>query len=138
MNKIDCTKTELLNILVNTEEILKSSRGTVLAIEWISSSKRKSTWKKKKHVKKQKNENRPKKEAPKKKTADKEKHFHCNNDDHWKRNYPIYMDSLKNKKDNSPSKGMLDLLVIENNLTISFTSSWIINSDSSAHVCTSI
>ena len=42
MNKLDYTKSELVNMLVTTEKILKSSRVTVLAVEQISSSKRKS------------------------------------------------------------------------------------------------
>ena len=40
MYKTDCTLAELLNILVTTERILKSSRGMILAIEQISTSKR--------------------------------------------------------------------------------------------------
>ena len=47
MNKFDCIIPELVNILITTEEILKSSRGTVLTVEQISSSKKKSGWKKK-------------------------------------------------------------------------------------------
>ena len=46
MNKHDCTISELVNMLVITEETLKSSRGTVLNVER-TSSKRKSTEKKK-------------------------------------------------------------------------------------------
>ena len=53
MNKLDCTISELVNILVTTEGTLKSSRGTVLAVERTSSFKRKSTRRKKvKSVKK--------------------------------------------------------------------------------------
>ncbi len=52
MNKIECTKTELINMLVTAEGALKGLRGNVLAAELTSSSKRKSTWKKKKPVKK--------------------------------------------------------------------------------------
>ena len=36
MNKVDRTIPELVNMLVTTEETLKSSRGTVLAVEWTS------------------------------------------------------------------------------------------------------
>ena len=34
MKKIDCTLTKLLDMLVITEKILKSSRGTILTVEW--------------------------------------------------------------------------------------------------------
>ena len=47
MNKLDCTIFELVNMLVTTEGILKSLRGTVLAVEQTSSSKRKSVGRKK-------------------------------------------------------------------------------------------
>ena len=60
MNKIDSTLPKLLNILVITEDIFKSLRGTVLIMAQ-ASSKRKSSFKKKKPVKKQKNEVKPKK-----------------------------------------------------------------------------
>ncbi|OAY70105.1 Retrovirus-related Pol polyprotein from transposon TNT 1-94, partial [Ananas comosus] len=79
MNKIDCTNAELLNMLITTEGTLKSSKGSILAVERASSSKRKSNWKKK-PAKKQKTKNKPKKEASKNKAADKGKCFHCNVD----------------------------------------------------------
>ena len=79
MNKIDSTLSELLNMLVTTERTLKSSRGTILAMERASTFKRKSTWKKKKSAKKQKQESKPKKDTPKK-VVDKRKYFHCNVD----------------------------------------------------------
>ena len=60
MNKIDAILSELLNMLVTTEDTLKSSRDTVLAVGR-ASSKRKSSFKKKKLAKKQKNEAKPKK-----------------------------------------------------------------------------
>ena len=47
MNKLNCTISKLVNILVTTKGTLKSSRDTIFTVEWISSSKRKSNWKKK-------------------------------------------------------------------------------------------
>ena len=46
--------------------------------------------------------------------------------------------SLKKKKDNIPSEDMPDLLVIESNLIVSSTSSWVIDFDLSAYLCTSM
>ena len=43
MNKLNYTLPELLNILVSNEETLKGSKGTILAVEQASSSKRKSS-----------------------------------------------------------------------------------------------
>ena len=68
----------------------------------------------------------------------KEKYFHYDADGHWRRNYPLYLKSLKSKKDDTPSKGMSNMLVIESNLMISFTCSWVLDSDSSTHICTSM
>ena len=101
------------------EEILKSLRGTILTVER-TSSKRKSTEKKKaKFVKKQKKENRSKKEVPSKVKA-KKKYFHCHAEGHWRRNCLKYLKSLKTKKCDKPSEG---ILVIESNLMFSSTSS---------------
>ena len=46
MNKLNCNIPELVNMLVATERILKSSKGTVFAMER-TSFKKKSGWKKK-------------------------------------------------------------------------------------------
>ena len=88
-------------------------------------------------TKKQKTDSKPKKQTPKK-TNDKEKYFHCNVKGHWKRNYPAYLATLKNKKMDMPSEGMSELLVIETNLMIFSSSSWVFDSSSSAHLCTFI
>ena len=61
--------------------------------------------------------------------------FHCHAEDHWRRNYLKYLESLKTKKSDKPSEGML---IIKSNLTIFFTSSCILNSGSSAHIRTSM
>jgi len=122
-----------MNMLVTAELSMKGSKGSVLTVERIS-SKRKSFGKKKKSVKKQKVDIKKKKTEPKKKAADKKKYFYCQSDGHWKRNCPQYQATLKNKKE-GPSGGML---VIESNLTVSSASSWVLDSDSSAHLCTSM
>ena len=134
INKLDCTIPKLVNILVTTERTLKSLRGTVLAVER-TSSERKFSWKKKnKFAKKQKKESKPKNDVPKKAEA-KKKCFHCDAEGHWRRNYPLYLESLKIKKGDKLSEGMF---VIESNLTISSTSSWVLDSDSNAHIYTSM
>ena len=117
MNKLDSTISELINMLVATEKTLKSSRGTVLAVEWTSSSKRKSSWKKNKSTKKQKKESKPMKDALKK-AAVKEKYFHYDTDGHWRRNCLLYLESLKTKKGDTPLEDMLSLLVIKSNLIV--------------------
>ena len=47
----------------------------------------------------------------------------------------IYLEGLKTKKGDKSLKGML---VIESNLTVSSTSSWVLDFGSSAHIYTSM
>ena len=133
MHKMQCTLAELMNILVTAELSMKGLKGSVLTVER-TSSKRKSFGKKKKSVKKQKVDGKNKKTGSKKKASEKGKCFHCQSEGHWKWNYPQYLATLKNKKD-GPSGGML---IIESNLTVSSASSWMLDSGSSAHLCTSM
>ena len=120
-------------MLVVTEGTLKSSKGSVLSVEHASRPKKKSLDKKKKLAKKLKKE---KKKAPKpKSTIKKEKIFHCNIVRHWKRNCPTYLADLKKGKAAQPYEGML---VFESNITVTFSFSWILDSGSSAHICTSM
>ena len=86
---------------------------------------------------KQKNEAKPKKQVLTK-VDNKKKYFHCNVEGHWRRNYSAYLTTVKNRKKDGPSKGMFDFLVIETNLTIFSSSSSILDSDLSAHLCTSM
>ena len=82
MNKLDCTISELVNMLVTTKGTLKSSRGTILNMEQTSSSNRKSTGRKKvKSAKKQKSESKPKKDGLKM-AETKKKCFHCHAEGH--------------------------------------------------------
>ena len=59
--------------------------------------------------------------------------FHCNQDDHWKRDCKKYLDELKKNK-----QGKLDLLVMETCLVENDFSTWIVDSGASNHVCTSL
>ena len=59
--------------------------------------------------------------------------FHCGVDGHWKRNCNKYLSELKEKK-----KGKFDLLVLEANLVEVDSQSWIIDSGSTNHICSSL
>ena len=134
MNKLDCNLPKLVNMLVTTEGILKSSENSILSIKQVPCKKKSQEKKKNKPAKKQKKESKLKKKTPKK-TMEKGKCFHYNFNSHWRRNCPSYLESLKMKRDEQPSEGML---IIESNLIVSSTSSWVLDSNSSAHICTSM
>ena len=46
--------------------------------------------------------------------------------------------TVKSKKKNGSSKGISELLIIKTNLTIFSSSTWVLDSDSSAYLCTSM
>ena len=77
-------------------------------------------------------------DTPKKAAASKKKYFHCHSDGYWKRNCLLYLKSLKKQKADAPSEDISNLLVIESNLMVSSTSSWVLDSSLSAHICTSM
>ena len=54
-------------------------------------------------MKKQKKESKLKKDVSKKAEA-KKKYFHYDAESHWRRNYPLYLESLKIKKDDNLQK----------------------------------
>ena len=137
MNKIDSILPELLNILMIAEGTLKSSRDTILTVERTSSKRKSSSKKRKKPAKKQKNQTKPKKQVLKK-ADDKKKYFHYNIEGHQRRNNLTYLMTVKNRKKDQPSEGMSDLLVIKFDLTIFSSSNWILDSGSSAYLCTSV
>ena len=59
--------------------------------------------------------------------------YHCGVDGHWKRNCNKYLSELKEKK-----KGKFDLLVLESNLVEVDSQSWINDSGSTNHICSSL
>ena len=81
MNKLDCTISELINMVVTIKRTLKSSKSTIFAMERTSSKKKFIKKKKVKSAKKQKKECRSKKKVSKKAEA-KEKYFHYDAEGH--------------------------------------------------------
>ena len=66
-----------------------------------------------------------------KKIDDKKNYFHYNIEGHWRRNYPAYLVIVKSRKKDGLFEGTFDLLIIETNLMVSSSSSWILDFDSS-------
>ena len=46
--------------------------------------------------------------------------------------------TVKSRKKDRPSEGMSELFIIKTNLMVFSSSSWVLDSGSSAHLCTSI
>ena len=61
--------------------------------------------------------------------------FQCNMEAHWKHNCPKYLAELAEKK---RQNGKSDLQVLEAMLEKVNTSSWIIDSEATNHVCSSL
>ena len=132
INGLTFTLTRLMNELTHYESILmgpKPSGEVNVASSSKSEKKRKNPKAKTKaKVKIKKNKKSPKGTEPK------GKYFHYNVDGHWKRNCSKYLTELKEKK----AAGKYDLLVIESLLVEDDKSIWIIDSDATNHVCSSL
>ena len=61
--------------------------------------------------------------------------FPFSKDGHWKRNCKAYLNSLKVKPKENPSEGML---IIETNISIIHSTSWILDSAATTHICMSM
>ncbi|KAK9208921.1 hypothetical protein WN944_001282 [Citrus x changshan-huyou] len=127
MNKMECSLAELLKMLNTAETCIKKPKD-VMAIEGPSTKK----GKKKKFQPKAKSGI---KKAKANKPNDKGKCFHCGKDGHWKRNCIAYLSSLKVKPKENPSEGML---IIETNISIIHSTSWILDSAATTHICMSM
>ena len=123
MNKMECSLAKLLKMLNTAETCIKKPKD-VMAIEGPSTKK----GKKKKFQPKAKGGI---KKGKANKPNDKGKCFHCGKDGHWKRNCKDYLNSLKVKPKENPSEGML---IIETNISIIHSTSWILDSAATTHI----
>ena len=148
MNKLSYNMTQLLNELQTYESLNKGSEkeGEANVADSNPSYSKAKTKKRKngngKNKEKDKNSKKPKKSSKSKenkntksfkKKTPKGTSFHCGVDGHQKRNCPKYLADLKEKK-----KGKFDLLVLEACLVEDNSSSWIVDSGATKHVCFSL
>ena len=144
MNKLQYNMTQLLNELQTFEAINKgrSQEGEANVAEQKPSSSNNNKKRKNKEggsgaqPKKAKRTSNNKSKNKKNNSTDKKpkgKCFHCGVEGHWKRNCKKYLSELKDKK-----KGKYDLLVLEACLVDDDSSSWIVDSGATNHVCSSL
>ena len=57
--------------------------------------------------------------------------FHCNNDGHWKGNFPLYLEEL-----NGGGASTSGVFVIKLNLSISM--SWVLDTGCGSHICSNV
>ena len=133
--------TQLLNELQTFEAISKTrpKEGEANFVEHKPSSSSGSKNKKRKNTQggfgaqtKKGTQGNGKKNNPKDKKP-KGTFFHCGAKGHWKRNCNKYLSELKDKK-----KGKYDLLVSEACLVEDDLSPWIVDSEATNHVCSSL
>ena len=129
---------ELCGMLKTAESDIKKSTGGshVMAVQNKPTFKKKgSYWKKKKGKAKVANPKpNPTPNAKPGPATDKEC-FHCHQPGHWKRNYKLYLATLKNR---SSTSGTLVVHIIEIFLTDSYVNSWVFDTRSVAHICNSM
>ena len=143
MQKLDYNVTQLLNELQTFEASSKTRTQKAEANVAKTKDSFFSNNKKKRKNNKGASAGRPKKKQVASKARDKKKGskekkpkgkcFHCGVDRHWKRNCNKYLSELKEKK-----KGKFDLLVLDANLVEVDSQSWIIDSGSTNHICSSL
>jgi hypothetical protein len=63
--------------------------------------------------------------------------FYCNRDGHWKHNCPKYLKDKKADKVVARDKGICDIHVIDIYLTSSWSTTWVFDTGSIAHICNS-
>ena len=139
MNKLEHTLPELMNEIVSFHKRVSKGKGKETVLAAVSYGK---TFKKKgkksfgvrpKGGISKKNEKGKGKCAANSQAND--KCYHCKKLRHWKRNCPLYMESLRQSK----AQGTLSCHVIETELNvISYSYSWIIDSAATSHICMSL
>ena len=135
MNKMVVTLSELLNMLKAAEDLIKKEKPTVMLAEKSDTSLKLKP--KGKNFKRKGSQSFNKAQGDKvNKDTEKKKAkgncFHCGKPGQWKRNCRHYLASLKNDK---PTEGMPNLLVIETNLMDDPFDSWCVDYGTISHIC---
>ena len=128
INKLNISLPELLNMLKIAESHFKGEKALILLIDKISKKKDKKGSKKKMNPK----ASILKKKA--KKVSTKGTCYHCDKEDHWKRNCKEYLAIMKS------TNVAKCLYMIQTNLSLSTSilDSWILDTACGSHLCKSL
>ena len=137
MNSMGKTLSELHSMLKTTEESIKQNTNHVMIVQ--KENKKRKRWRPPKGKAKGKVPNEPSSSKQKSKvksgpTPDDEC-FHCHAKGHCLRNYKKY---LEDKKKNGGSTSASGIYLIEINIAIYLSDSWVFDTGSMIHTCKSL
>jgi hypothetical protein len=139
MNGMEKTVTELHGMLKTaTEDRIKKNPNHVMMVQ--KEKKMRKRWTPPMDKGKEKVSNEPSSSKPKTKgnpsPSPDEECFHCHKKGHWFRNYKKYLEEQKKKKGSETSTSCIN--VIEINIEVSSSDSWVFDTKSMIHTCKSL
>jgi hypothetical protein len=138
MNGMEKTLAELHGMLKTAEETIKKNPTHVMVVQ--KESKKRKRWTPPKGKAKGRVPNAPSssKQKPKAKSGptSNDECFHCHAKGHWSRNCKKYLEDLKKKKGSETSASGIN--IIEINIAISSSESWVFDTGSMIHIYKSL
>ena len=141
MNGMEKSLSELHGMLKTAEESIKKSTNHVMAVQKENKTRKRWTPPKGKRKGKEKVSNDPRGSKTKAKSSPSpnDECFHCKGKGHWSRNCKKYLEDLKKKKGSETSaSGMNVINIIEINIAMSSSESWVFDTRSMIHTCKSL
>jgi hypothetical protein len=138
MNGMEKTVTEFYGMLKTAEDSIIKNPNHVMMVQ--KEKKKRKHWTPPKGKGKKKVADEPSSSKPKTKgkpnLSPDEECFHCHKKGHWFRNYKKYLGEQKKKKGSETSASGIN--IIEINIAISFSDSWVFDIRSMIHTCKSL
>jgi hypothetical protein len=138
MNVMDKTMAELHVMLKEAEDGIKKNPNHVMMVQ--KEKKKRKRWTPPKGKGKKKVSDEPLSSKPKTKGKSgpslDEKCFHYHKKGHWFRNCKKYLEEQKKKKESKTSTS--GIIVIEINIAVSSSDSWVFDNESMIHTCKSL